>query len=477
MMKNSLQLKLSQQLTMTPQLQQAIRLLQLSTVELCQEIQNALENNPLLEVDDHYAEISVVHSPESEQIDTSIMMENKNIPDDIPLDASLDDIYTAGTPSGTHSDYYNEELPVYQGETHQTLYEYLMWQLNLTPFTEQDRAIAISIIQSIDESGYLTTTIEDILEDQNNPDIELAEVEAVLKRIQHFDPVGVGARNLQECMLLQINQLMPINDDLQICKTLITHHLDLLGQKDYKSLIKKLNITQEQLKNAILLIQELQPYPGQSINTEPPDYVIPDILVKKVGKKWQIIINNDALPNLRINQSYAAMEKKASESDSQYIRQALQEANWLIRSIENRNDTLTKVSQFIVEHQQNFFELGEEYMKPMILADIAQAINMHESTISRVTTQKYLQCPRGVFELKYFFSNKMNAESGEETSAIAIKALIKKLIINEDSKKPLSDSKIASLLEEKGMLVARRTVAKYRESLLIPPSNQRKELK
>ena len=451
MIKNSLQLKLSQQLTMTPQLQQAIRLLQLSTVELCQEIQNALENNPLLEVDDHYAEISVVQSPESEQIDTSIMMENKNIPDDIPLDASLDDIYT--------------------------LYEYLMWQLNLTPFTEQDRAIAISIIQSIDESGYLTTTIEDILEDQNNPDIELAEVEAVLKRIQHFDPVGVGARNLQECMLLQINQLMPINDDLQICKTLITHHLDLLGQKDYKSLIKKLNITQEQLKNAILLIQELQPYPGQSINTEPPDYVIPDILVKKVGKKWQIIINNDALPNLRINQSYAAMEKKASESDSQYIRQALQEANWLIRSIENRNDTLTKVSQFIVEHQQNFFELGEEYMKPMILADIAQAINMHESTISRVTTQKYLQCPRGVFELKYFFSNKMNAESGEETSAIAIKALIKKLIINEDSKKPLSDSKIASLLEEKGMLVARRTVAKYRESLLIPPSNQRKELK
>jgi len=208
MIKNSLQLKLSQQLTMTPQLQQAIRLLQLSTVELCQEIQNALENNPLLEVDDHYAEISVVQSPESEQIDTSIMMENKNIPDDIPLDASLDDIYTAGTPSGTHSDYYNEELPVYQGETHQTLYEYLMWQLNLTPFTEQDRAIAISIIQSIDESGYLTTTIEDILEDQNNPDIELAEVEAVLKRIQHFDPVGVGARNLQECMLLQINQLM-----------------------------------------------------------------------------------------------------------------------------------------------------------------------------------------------------------------------------------------------------------------------------
>lgn len=477
MMKPNLQLKLSQQLTMTPQLQQAIRLLQLSTFELCQEIQTALENNPLLEEEDNYEEIPVIQVKESEQIDTREMMDNQNIPDDIPFDASFDDIYTAGTPSGTHSDYQNEELTVYQGETHQTLNEYLMWQLNLTPFSEQDRAIAVSIIQSINEQGYLTCTVEDILEEQNNQDIELAEVEAVLKRIQHFDPIGIGARTLQECMLLQIHQLTPINHDIKISTIIISHYLDLLGQKDYKTLLKKLNINQEQLKAAILLIQQLQPYPGQSVNTEPPDYVIPDVLVKKIGKKWQIILNNEAIPHLKINQHYAAMGKKANESDGQYIRQALQEANWLIKSIENRNDTLIKVSEFIVEHQQNFFEYGEEYMKPMILADIANAINMHESTISRVTTQKYLQCPRGVFELKYFFSNRVNAESGEEASSMAIRALIKKLIINEDGKKPLSDSKIAMLLEEQGMMVARRTVAKYRETLSIPPSSQRKQLK
>lgn len=477
MMKPNLQLKLSQQLTMTPQLQQAIRLLQLSTFELCQEIQIALENNPLLEEEDHYDEIPVIQVKESEQIDTREMMENQNIPDDIPFDASFDDIYTAGTPSGTHSDYQNEELTVYQGETHQTLNEYLMWQLNLTPFSEQDRAIAVSIIQSINEQGYLTCTVEDILEEQNNQDIELAEVEAVLKRIQHFDPIGIGARTLQECMLLQIHQLTPINHDIEISTIIITDYLDLLGQKDYKTLLKKLNINQEQLKAAILLIQKLQPYPGQSVNTEPPDYVIPDVLVKKIGKKWQIILNNEAIPHLKINQHYAAMRKKANESDGQYIRQALQEANWLIKSIENRNDTLIKVSEFIVEHQQSFFEYGEEHMKPMILADIANAINMHESTISRVTTQKYLQCPRGVFELKYFFSNRVNAESGEEASSMAIRALIKKLIINEDGKKPLSDSKIAMLLEEQGMMVARRTVAKYRETLSIPPSSQRKQLK
>lgn len=477
MIKQSLQLKLSQQLTITPQLQQAIRLLQLSTFELCQEIQTALENNPLLEMDDNYAEVAVSQSTEPEQIDTREMMENRNIPEDTSFDASLDDIYTAGTPSGTYSDYTNEELPIYQGETHQTLNEYLLWQLNLTRFSEQDKAIAISIIEAIDENGYLTASLTDILEEQNNQEIELAEVEAVLKRIQHFDPVGIGARTLQECMLLQINQLMPINQDIQLAKTIIAEHLDLLAQKDYKSLQRKLNINQEQLKNVILLIQQLQPYPGQSINTKQPDYVIPDVIVKKVAKKWQIIINNEAIPNLKINQHYAAMEKAVNQHDSQYIRQALQEANWLIKSIENRNETLIKVSHFIVEHQQNFFELGEEHMKPMILADIARAINMHESTISRVTTQKYLQCPRGVYELKYFFSNRMNAESGDDVSSTAIRALIKKLIINEDGKKPLSDSKIATLLEEQGMVIARRTVAKYRESLAIPPSSQRKQLK
>lgn len=476
MMKPNLQLKISQQLTMTPQLQQAIRLLQLSTLELCQEIQTALENNPLLEVDEHYDEVNVTEPIESENIDTRDMMENREISDNIPLDASLDDIYTAGTPSGTHSDYRNDELPIYQGETHQTLNEYLIWQLNLTPFSDRDRTIATSIIQAINERGYLTASTHEILEEQGNDDIELDEVEAVLKRIQHFDPIGIGASSLQECLLIQINQLTMDNDQTKHAKTIIKNYLDLLGSRDFKSLKKQLDISEEALKSAISLIQQLQPYPGETINTEPPEYVIPDILVKKVNNKWQVMINHDSVPNLRINQRYAAMEKITNESDSQYIRHALQEANWLIKSIDNRNETLIKVSIFIVEHQQNFFEYGEEYMKPMILADIANVIGMHESTISRVTTQKYLQCPRGIFELKYFFSSHVNTESGGEASSTAIRALIKKLISSENTQKPLSDSKISNLLEEQGIMVARRTIAKYREALLIPPSSQRKQL-
>lgn len=476
MIKSSLQLKISQQLAMTPQLQQAIRYLQLSTLELCQEIQIALENNPLLEIDEQYCEIQVKQTEEQDNIDTREMMENQEIPETLTFDASLDDIYTAGTPSGTTSDYCQDELPVYQGETHQTLHDYLIWQLNLTPFNEQDRTIALSLIQAIDERGYLTVSTQDILDEQNNPDITIDEVEVVLKRIQHFDPVGIAARSLKECLLIQISQLIQVNEEVIWAKKIIEHYLELLGQKDFKTLAKKLNINQQQLKNAILLIQQLQPYPGESINTTQPDYVIPDILVKKIGQKWEIIINDDVIPHLKINQHYAAMEKITNEKDSQYIHSALQQANWLIKSIENRNETLIKVSQFIVDHQQDFFEYGEEHMKPLILADIANAIDMHESTISRATTQKYLQCSRGVFELKYFFSSHINTEGGEGASSTAIRAFIKKLINNEDGKKPLSDSKIASLLEEKGFIVARRTVAKYRESLAIPPSNQRRQL-
>lgn len=477
MIKPNLQLNISQQLTMTPQLQQAIRLLQLSTLELCQEIQTALENNPLLEVDGDYDEVNVDALSESDNIDTREMMENRDISDDIPIDVSLDDIYTAGTPSGTLSDYRNDELPVYQGETHQTLNEYLMWQLNLTPFSEKDRTIAISLIQSIDDRGYLIEPLQDILEEQGNDDVELDEVEAVLKRIQHFDPIGIGARTLQECLTIQINQMIPVTHDIKLAKTIIGHHLELLGQKDFKSLAKNLGINHEQLKQAISIIQQLHPFPGDSINTTSPEYIIPDVLVKKIGSKWHVVINNEAIPHLKINQHYAAMEKTTNASDGQYIRQALQDANWLIKSIENRNDTLTKVSQFIVERQQNFFEYGEEYMKPMILSDVANAINMHESTVSRVTTLKYLQCPRGIFELKYFFSSHLNTESGGEASSTAIRAMIKKLINHENGQKPLSDSKIASMLEAQGIIVARRTVAKYRESLSIPPSSLRKQLK
>jgi RNA polymerase sigma-54 factor len=472
MIQPSLQLKISQQLSMTPQLQQAIRLLQLSTIELQQEIQTTLENNPLLEVADQYDEINVAQAETNENIDTREALDSQEIPEDIPLDASLDDIYTAGTPSGTNSDYRDDELPIYQGETHETLFDYLKWQLDLTPFSETDRAIAISIIEAIDERGYLTVSTEEILEEQGNDEIELKEVETVLKRIWHFDPIGVGARTLQECLSIQIQHLT----HSPLVKQIIDNYLDLLATRDYRTLKKLLNANDEQLKEAVEFIQHLQPYPGDSINTTPPDYVIPDVLVKKQNSKWVVELNNDTVPNLRINQQYAAMEKLANDSDGQYIRSHLQEANWFIKSIENRNETLLKVSQFIVEHQQDFFEYGTEQMKPMILSDVASAIEMHESTISRVTTQKYLQCPSGIFELKFFFSSHVNTDSGGEASSTAIRALIKKYIAAEDSKKPLSDSKLVSMLEDQGIIIARRTVAKYREALAIPPSNQRKQL-
>lgn len=472
MMKTSLQLKVSQQLSMTPQLQLAIKLLQLSTLELQQEIQTALENNPLLEVDDQYDEVNVKQNDEAENIDTREALDSKEIPDDIPLDASLDDIYSAGTPSGTNSDYRNDELPIYQGETHETLHDYLEWQLELTPFSDTDRAIAVSIIEAIDERGYLTVSTEEILEEQGNDEIEIAEVEAVLKRIWNFDPIGVGARSLQECLSIQIQHL----DTPPLVKQIIDNYLELLAIRDYRNLKKVLNTTDEQLKEAVEFIQRLQPYPGDLVNTASPDYVIPDVMVKKVQGKWVVYLNSDTVPALRINQQYADMVKLANESDGQYIRSHLQEANWFIKSIENRNETLLKVSQFIVEHQQAFFEHGAEYMKPMILSDIATAIDMHESTISRVTTQKYLHCPSGIYELKFFFSSHVNNDSGGEVSSTAIQALIKKYISAENSKKPLSDSKLVSMLEEQGIIIARRTVAKYREALSIPPSSQRKQL-
>jgi RNA polymerase sigma-54 factor len=472
MMKTSLQLKVSQQLSMTPQLQLAIKLLQLSTLELQQEIQTALENNPLLEVDDQYDEVNVKQNDETENIDTREALDSKEIPDDIPLDASLDDIYSAGTPSGTNSDYRNDELPIYQGETHETLHDYLEWQLELTPFSDTDRAIAVSIIEAIDERGYLTVSTEEILEEQGNDEIEIAEVEAVLKRIWNFDPIGVGARSLQECLSIQIQHL----EAPPLVKKIIDNYLELLAIRDYRNLKKVLNTTDEQLKEAVDFIQRLQPYPGDLVNTASPDYVIPDVMVKKVQGKWVVYLNSDTVPALRINQQYADMVKLANESDGQYIRSHLQEANWFIKSIENRNETLLKVSQFIVEHQQAFFEHGAEYMKPMILSDVATAIDMHESTISRVTTQKYLHCPSGIYELKFFFSSHVNNDSGGEVSSTAIQALIKKYISAENSKKPLSDSKLVSMLEEQGIMIARRTVAKYREALSIPPSSQRKQL-
>lgn len=476
-MKQGLQLRLSQQLAMTPQLQQAIRLLQLSTLELQQEIQLALESNPLLEQTDLHEEIDAKESTETEGLDTREALEQKDMPEELPLDATWDEIYTAGTPSGTGTDYSDDELPVYQGETTQTLQDYLMWQVDLTPFSDTDIAIATSIVDAVDDTGYLTVPLEDILEGMGDESVTMDEVEAVLKRVQRFDPVGVAARDLRDCLLIQLSQYAKDTPYLAEARLIISEHLALLANHDFRSLMRTTRLKEDTLKEAMLLIQSLDPRPGQSINTGESEYVIPDVLVRKVQDSWTVELNADSIPRLKINQQYAAMGSSArNDSDGQYIRSNLQEAKWLIKSLESRNDTLLKVTRCIVEQQQAFFEQGAEFMKPMVLADIAQAVEMHESTISRVTTQKFLHSPRGIFELKYFFSSHVNTDSGGEASSTAIRALVKKLIAAENPAKPLSDSKLATLLSDQGIIVARRTVAKYRESLSIPPSNQRKQL-
>lgn len=476
-MKQGLQLRLSQQLAMTPQLQQAIRLLQLSTLELQQELQQALESNPLLEQIDTHEEIDTRETQDSETLDTADALEQKEMPEELPLDASWDTIYTAGTPSGTSGDYIDDELPVYQGETTQTLQDYLMWQVELTPFSDTDRAIATSIVDAVDETGYLTVPLEDILESIGDEEIDIDEVEAVLKRIQRFDPVGVAAKDLRDCLLIQLSQFDKTTPWLEEARLIISDHLDLLANHDFRTLMRVTRLKEDVLKEAVNLIQSLDPRPGQSIQTGEPEYVIPDVLVRKHNGHWTVELNSDSIPRLQINQHYASMCNNArNDGDSQFIRSNLQDAKWLIKSLESRNDTLLRVSRCIVEQQQAFFEQGEEYMKPMVLADIALAVEMHESTISRVTTQKYLHSPRGIFELKYFFSSHVNTEGGGEASSTAIRALVKKLIAAENPAKPLSDSKLTSLLSEQGIMVARRTVAKYRESLSIPPSNQRKQL-
>lgn len=476
-MKQGLQLRLSQQLAMTPQLQQAIRLLQLSTLELQQELQQALESNPLLEQIDTHEEIDTRETQDSETLDTADALEQKEMPEELPLDASWDTIYTAGTPSGTSGDYIDDELPVYQGETTQTLQDYLMWQVELTPFSDTDRAIATSIVDAVDDTGYLTVPLEDILESMGDEEIDIDEVEAVLKRIQRFDPVGVAAKDLRDCLLIQLSQFDKTTPWLEEARLIISDHLDLLANHDFRTLMRVTRLKEDVLKEAVNLIQSLDPRPGQSIQTGEPEYVIPDVLVRKHNGHWTVELNSDSIPRLQINQHYASMCNNArNDGDSQFIRSNLQDAKWLIKSLESRNDMLLRVSRCIVEQQQAFFEQGEEYMKPMVLADIAQAVEMHESTISRVTTQKYLHSPRGIFELKYFFSSHVNTEGGGEASSTAIRALVKKLIAAENPAKPLSDSKLTSLLSEQGIMVARRTVAKYRESLSIPPSNQRKQL-
>ncbi len=530
-MKQSLQLKLGQQLTMTPQLQQAIRLLQLSTLDLQQEIQEALDSNPMLEVEEGYDSHSPADSGEGEDSDYPRQQEvaadangadldsgfndkdtfadkesyaettynetesfsdtdnygdsepntewNESIPSELPVDTSWDDVYQSShTSSSSSYDGEDNDFDSRRAVT-DSLYDHLMWQLNLTPMSDQDRIIAMAIIDAVDPSGMLSVSLADIYEGliTELDELELDEVVAVQHRLQQFDPCGVCSQNLSECLLVQLQQFAPTTPFLEPAKLIVKQYLPLLGSRDYRQLMRRTKLKESELGQAVALIQSLNPRPGDMIASGDTEYVVPDVFVEKRDGRWMVELNPDIAPRLRINSDYASMVKRAdSSSDNTFLKDNLQEARWFLKSLQSRNETLLKVASCIVEKQRGFLEYGAEAMKPLVLHDIAEIVDMHESTISRVTTQKYMHTPQGLFELKYFFSSHVSTDSGGECSSTAIRAIIKKLVSAENPKKPLSDSKITELLSEQGIQVARRTIAKYRESLNIPPSNERKSL-
>ncbi len=497
-MKQTLQFRLGQNLTMTPQLQQAIRLLQLSTLELNTEIQDALDSNMMLEIGeeseadtnadkevaDNGNDGEAVETGSSETVTEPLQNEAtaETLPDELPVDSTWDDIYDSVLPasSNTASSYNADDQPEVYTAGSESLQEHLRWQIKMTPFSETDAAIAEVLVDEINDDGFLQASLQDItatINEDNSFEVETDEVEAVLRQIHNFEPAGVGARNLQESLSIQLHRQPDDTDLREYAIKLVDDYFDLLANREYPQLMRKMKLSEDDLRDVIQLIQSMNPRPGGQITANQPEYIIPDVTVKKVNGKWKVELNADATPKLRINNTYASMIKDVKNSeDNQSMKNHLQEARWFIKSLVSRNETLLKVARCIVERQQDFLEHGEEAMKALVLHDVAEEVDMHESTISRVTTKKYMHTPRGIFELKYFFSSHVSTSSGGECSATAIRALIKKLIAAETPKKPLSDNKIASILEEQGINVARRTVAKYRESLAIPPSNERKRL-
>ncbi len=487
-MKQTLQLRLGQHLTMTPQLQQAIRLLQLSSLELQSEIQEILDSNVMLESQDENETNNIQDSdkeaPIPDKSDSGLDLQDTNIPDDLPTDSNWEDTFdslpiAAAQPN---SDFNNQNYE-FGSDRSESLQESLNWQLNLTSFSDNDNLIATHIIDAINDDGYLATPIQDILNHVNKERgteleaIELDEVEAVLHRIQTFDPPGIAARDLQENLSIQLALLSSDDIEVKQAKVLIAEHFELLANRDYQQLMRRMKLSEQQLSNVLDIVTSLNPRPGSQISDQKPEYVIPDVSVKKINGTWKVKLNKDNTPNLQINSQYAALIKSVkSSADSSTLKDHLQEAKWFIKSLSSRNETLLKVADSIVKHQRAFLDYGDEAMKALVLHDIAEEVEMHESTISRVTTKKYMHTPRGIFELKYFFSSHVSTTNGGECSATAIRALIKKLVISENRKKPLSDNKLAEILSEQGIKIARRTIAKYREALAIPPSNERKRL-
>lgn len=496
-MKQSLQLRLGQSLTMTPQLQQAIKLLQLSSLELQAEIQEVLDANPLLEQEDNLTEVTLKQTETPQETDTNgediteiktsadTISENRAdqiLPDELEIDARWEEIYdilpvSPTQTQGNRED--NRDMFENQARAIDALHEHLTWQLDGARLSDTDHDIGLAVIDSTDDSGYLNQSIEDIFSGlkAQNEEIELDEVEAILHLVQHFDPVGVAARSPAECMSIQLNQYADDTPHLAKALALVDNYLEHLASNDIALLKRRLQAGDAELAEIIKLIQTINPHPGHLISENHAEYIIPDVYVSKRAGKWQVNMNPENAPRLRVNDRYAGLIKRRDNSaQNTYLKDHLQEARWFIKSLQSRNETLLRVARAIVERQQAFLNYGEEAMQPMVLRDIAEQLEMHESTISRVTTLKYMHTPRGILEFKYFFSSHVSTSDGGECSATAIRAIIKKFIAAERQEKPLSDNKIAQLLSDQGINVARRTVAKYRETMKIQPSNERKRL-
>jgi RNA polymerase sigma-54 factor len=467
-MKPGLQLKLGQQLAITPQLQQAIRLLQLSQLELRQDIQLVLEANPLLELDDEYDEVDVDPLDATSESDQELDLREERFDEIADFEnegpsagpANSDDFEGGDTPSAAES-----------------LTDHLLWQLNLTPLSERDRRIGVFLIESINDDGYLSDSLEALCEAlKAHFPVELDELSAVLKLIQRFDPVGVGARNLSEALLIQLGQLDANEPAAALAKSIVAEHLEALGRGDLDRLRRRFKVDDATLNVAIALIRTLDPRPGEKFSDAQTDFVVPDVYVSKRNNRWQVNLNTSALPKLKVNRYYQSLIATAGKTDASYMRGQLQEARWFLRSLEARHDTLKRVATAIVEQQRGFFDSGAEAMQPMVLRDIAELVGLHESTVSRVTARKYMHTPRGVFEFKYFFTSHVGTSDGGECSAVAIQAMLKSLISEESPRKPLSDAVLADTLNQRGIDVARRTVAKYREAMGIATSNERRRL-
>jgi len=473
-MKTALQFRLNQQLALTPQLQQAIRLLQLSQLELEAELRQLAESNPLLELAEDAepgdeADFASAAGSATVEHDSGEPPEWADADSEHPIDFSG----SGGAPAanGAHRD--DDGLEP-QSAAPETLQEHLLWQLNLSPFDAREKTIAAVIIDALNDDGYLAEGIDAVLA-ALPPHLGAGadDVEAVRRQLQRFDPSGVASLNLRDCLRSQLEQFDRDTPQRELALRIVDDELDLLARNDVPRLARRLRTDEDEVAAAAVLIRSLDPRPGAALDATPVEYIAPDVYARKVGNRWQVSLNPDSQPRLGLNQHYCSLIAQARGSDASWMRGQLQEARWLIKSLESRAETLLKVASAIVRRQSAFLDYGPEAMHPLVLREVAEEVGMHESTISRVTTRKYIHTPRGTFELKHFFSSGVSTEDGGSASATAIQAMLRKLVDAEDPRRPLSDQALAEALRRKGIQVARRTIAKYREALRIPSSNER----